>query len=345
MDKIEGDVLISADSHVIEDPDLWQTRLDARFADRAPAFPPRHVGGAFQALAGGWDPVARVEEMTVDGVVKEILYPSLALNLFGITDPDLQAACFAVYNDWLVEFCSVAPDRLFGVAAISTYDPGAAAAELARVRAAGCVGALVWEVPPPELSFATEHYDPFWEAAEDLGVPISLHILTGVPYVASPTPLSNRRVLRDSARHANKLVLEASNAVGDLVSSGVFERFPGLQVVLVESEASWIPFHLSRWDNYASRSHTDSPLTMAPSAYFARNVSATFFNDPTLAAILPAWGVDRCMWSNDFPHANSTWPNSRAVIDRDLGGLSAADRRRLTIDNVTALYGLGAVPA
>jgi len=337
----DGPLMISADSHVIEDPHLWETRLPAKLREAAPVFPERGVGGQFQAHQGGWDPLARVEEMAVDGVSQEVLYPSLAMNLFGLTDPALQEACFSVYNDWLLEYCSAAPDRLFGIGALCTFDVTQAVRELRRCKAAGFVGAMVWEVPPPELSFATDHYEELWAVAEELRMPISLHILTGASY-GWPKPRAARRVLQATARHANDLVYEASNAISDLITTGVLERFPALKFVLVESEASWIPFILSSWDKYASRPNSDSPLTMAPSDYFRRNVHATFFNDPTLASVLERWGSANCMWSNDYPHPNSTWPESRKIIERDLGHLPDEVRREVLSGNVARLYDLPA---
>lgn len=331
--------LISADSHVVEDPHLWERQLPASLQSSAPVFPERRLGGQFQAHEGGWDPIARVEEMAVDGVGQEVLYPSLALNLFGMTDLQLQSACFSVYNDWLVEYCSAAPERLFGIGAISTYDIDGAVRELRRCHDSGLVGAMVWEVPPEQLSFATPHYDPLWDAAQELNMPISLHILTGTTY-PWPRPRPERHVLAGIARHANHLVFEASNAISDLISTGVFERFPALQFVLVESEASWIPFILSSWDKYAARSNVDSPLTMPPSEYFRRNFHATFFNDPTLGNLLEHWGTTNCMWSNDYPHPNSTWPNSRKIIERDLSNVSESVRTALVSGNASRLYGL-----
>jgi len=143
--------LISADSHIVEDPHLWENRLPVAFKDQAPVFPEREVGGLFQAHAGGWDPHERVKEMAADGVSGEVLYPSFAMNLFGLQDVALQEACFRVYNDWILEYCSVAPDRLYGVSCIPTYDIDHGVAELERCRKAGLPGALVWQAPPPEL--------------------------------------------------------------------------------------------------------------------------------------------------------------------------------------------------
>ncbi len=116
------ELVISADSHIVEDPHFWENRLPAAFKDQAPVFPEREVGGLFQAHPGGWDPHERVKEMAADGVSGEVLYPSFAMNLFGLQDAALQEACFRAYNDWILEYCSVAPDRLYGVSCIPTYD-------------------------------------------------------------------------------------------------------------------------------------------------------------------------------------------------------------------------------
>jgi len=346
---VTEDYLISADSHVMEDPELWSKRLPARWRADAPVFPTVEVGQGFQGHEGGKDPALRVEEMAVDGVAQEILFPTLGLGLFGITDPQLQQACFRVYNDWILEYCSVAPDRLFGLAVISTYDIDHAVSELERCRDAGFVGASVWEVPPDNLSFRSAHYDALWEAAQGLDMPINLHILTGSAYPLESERRTRimmrlRRELSDRSRHANALVFQASNAMGDLITSGVLERFPQLRFVIVESEASWIPFILSQYDKFASRRNEDSSLGMLPSEYFCRNFHATFHNDPTLGSILPKWGAETCMWSNDFPHPNSTWPHSRTVIQRDLGHVPDDARRALVCGNVAGLYHLP-VPA
>jgi predicted TIM-barrel fold metal-dependent hydrolase len=341
MPKAAQQLIISADSHVMEDPDLWLRQLPAQFKGQAPVFPTFEKGRGFQGHEGGRDPKARVDEMAVDGVSQEILYPTLALNLFGMTDPQLQEACFQVYNDWLVEYCQAAADRLFGIAAISTFNIDHAISELERTKELGLVGAEIWEVPPPEFGFTTSHYEAFWEAAQALKMPINLHILTGTSYPwPKKNPPPDRYLLTNFGRHANELVYQAANAISDLITSGVLERFPELRFVIVESEASWIPIVIGAYDRYAMRPNTDSSLTMKPSEYFLRNFYATFFNDPTLGVVLERWGAKNCMWSNDFPHPNSTWPNSRSVIEDHLGHLPPAVQHQLVAGNVTDLYGL-----
>ena len=162
------ELLFSADSHVMEPVDLWTNGVPLSMRDSAPSFPPHKVGEGFQSQAGGWDPHERQKEMARDNVSAEVLYPTLGLGLFALDDPKMQVACFQVYNDWIAEYCAVAPERLLGVAMIATHDINTAVSELERSSKAGLRGALVWQTPRPDLPFKSAHYDPLWEAAQAL---------------------------------------------------------------------------------------------------------------------------------------------------------------------------------
>src|ERR687895_1492700 len=105
-------LIISSDSHVMEPVDLWKKDVPETYRDLAPLFPPHKVGEGFQQHAGGWDPRARINEMEKDGLSAEVLYPTLMLDLFALDDAGLQEACFQVYNNWLIEYCSADTDRL-----------------------------------------------------------------------------------------------------------------------------------------------------------------------------------------------------------------------------------------
>src|SRR4051794_3285501 len=178
-----NDVLISADSHVAEDPDFWVDHLPAKYRDAAPRFPKREIGNSrFEGKTGGYDPHERLKEMAQDGVSAEVLYPSLGLRLYGMDDAELQEACFRTYNDWLLDYCSVALDRLLGVACISAYNIDHAVAEMERTRKAGMVSAMIWQAPHPDLPLHSPHYEKLWAASQDLDMPISFHILTGFNY-------------------------------------------------------------------------------------------------------------------------------------------------------------------
>jgi class 3 adenylate cyclase/predicted TIM-barrel fold metal-dependent hydrolase len=260
-------------------------------------------------------------------------------------DAYLEEACFPAYKDWIGEYCSVAPDRLFGVACISTYDIDHGVAELQRSKKAGLPGAMVWQAPPPELSFASDHYERQWPTDQDLEVPIGMHILTGQPFPwPRPVNRGGRRQAFQTMRSAvNSKLLYASNAMSDLILTGVLERYPRLKFVLVENEVSWIPFYLRQYDKYWGRGNLDSPLTMLPSEYFFRQFYATFFNDPPARWIFDHWANNNLMWSNDYPHPNSTWPKSHEVIASDLGHVSTETRARLLRENVRELYQLPAL--
>ena len=205
--------LISADSHVTEPPDLWETRIDKAFRDRAPRYAhdesqggllflidgqlPKPVNvniavgqrpedyseffkkGLESARPGGWDPLARLDDMDTDGIEAAVLYTSQGFRLFALDDSAYQEACFRAYNDWLAEYCSQAPRRLFGIAMVSLFDIDHGIAELRRCRKLGHRGAMIWGVPPEDLPFADARYEPFWSEAAALAMPLSLHIATG----------------------------------------------------------------------------------------------------------------------------------------------------------------------
>jgi predicted TIM-barrel fold metal-dependent hydrolase len=334
-----GELIISADSHVMEPHDLWTKALAGRFGDQAPSFPPPKVGEGFQHHPGGQDPQARVKEMATDGVSGEVLYPTLGLTLFGLDDPELQEACFRVYNDWLIDYCSYNLDRLIGVPNIALYNIDHAIAELERCKKAGLKGALIWEAPHPDLPFYSDHYDRFWAAAQDLEMPLSLHILTGHNYSKKGNERSGVEHYRGSV---NLKALDALNAMFDFMFYGILDRFPRLKLVIVESEIGWIPFFLQQWDYYFRRFRATNPppIGQEPSFYYKRQIYATFFNDAVGAHSFSWWQDNNCMWSNDFPHPNSTWPNSRNVIERDLGQLPATERAKLVRENVIDLYNM-----
>ncbi len=315
------EIIISADSHIMEPVDLWEKNLTPALREKYPKFPPRNSPGE---KPGGWDPRARLDEMAVDGVSAEVLYPTFGLRLFALEDAALQEA-------W-------APGRLVGIPSISLYNLKNAVAELERCKKAGLVGCLVWQVPPEHLPFTSDYYDPFWEAAEALDMPVNLHILTGFNYSRF-----ERKGLDIFRATVNTKLADAANTLFDLVFSGVPARFPKLKFVYVENEVGWIPFFVHEWDKYYARHRVklDLPyMKKLPGEYIAEQVYATFFSDPVGGCLLQRWGQDTFMWSSDYPHAASTWPHSRDVIARELGSLPKDVFRKVVRENVIKLYNL-----
>src|SRR6266581_2968889 len=318
---IDG-IIISADSHVMEPVDLWKNGVPEKYREAAPLFPPHKLGEGFQRREGGQDPNARIKEMEVDGLSAEVLYPTLLLGLYALEDAGLQEACFRLYNDWLIEYCSVDRGRLIGIPAISVYDVDNAVKELERCRKAGLRGALVWQAPHPDLPFHSRHYDKFWAAAQDLDAPVSMHILTGHSY--------HSKERKGVERYRGSVNLK-------------------LRLVTVENESGWLPFMVQQWDYYFRRFRGENPppITRDPGEYVRNQVFSCFFNDSVCGRNLEWWGQDNLMWSNDFPHANSTWPNSIKVIRRDLGHLPLETQTKVLAANACRLYGLdlSALPA
>jgi len=369
-----SELLISADSHVLEPSDLWTKGLPAAMRERAPRvfyneqrgvwmfgcnevtpqpitfsfvagvdldnLPAMHKAGYAAARPGGWDPKARLEDMITDGVSAEVLYPSLGLGLYWIQDPAFQEACFRTYNDWLIEYCAAMPDRLIGIAMISMWDRAHAVAELRRCKDAGLRGAMIWLRPPDSHSFLNADNDPFWAAAQEMDMPVALHILTDYGWTKWRVETGPTGPMR--YKPTVMMQHEIELALFDLIFSGVLERFPDLKIISVENEYNWLASLLVRMDKGYERFRREMPLslTMRPTEYVRRQVRLTFFNDAIGPLTMPYIGTDLLMWSSDYPHQNSTWPHSREVIARDLGNLSPEDREKLVSRNVAELHKL-----
>ena len=298
------------------------------------------------APPGGWDPKQRLKDQDIDGVWAEVVYSSLAMPMFRVEDKDYQHALFRVYNDWLGEFCSYAPQRLIGMAQVPLVDVEEGVKELRRAHKMGLKGCMIFASPPADRPFTSRIYDPFWRTAEELSMPVGLHILTGhgAPSKRLLSDLTPIEFLTGLMSLSDEVVYSFT----DIVFSGVLERFPKLKLVSAENEVGWIPFWLhmaDQWWNRYRKSHQNE-LTMQPSDYFKRQIYATFLEDPigVHCAQLPLVGFDNLTWGSDYPHGSSTWPNSLKVIDKIMPGVSQANRQKMLTDNCARLYGL-TVPA
>jgi uncharacterized protein len=345
-------------------PGLWEARLPRALAERGPRVVTRdgkalwvcedrvlgrsgrsRQADASKALnaigrAGIEDdgyragtPKLRLEDMDRDGLTGSVIYGPLALGL-PIEDPALQDACYAAWNDWAVEeFNAVAPDRLCALAFLPGHSPEAAAAELERAAALGHRGAII-DV------FAVDVGDPAWDrlwaAAGETGLPISFHIKAG-----SWSGLSYRLGKWQSAAFATIMPLQFDEVLATMVFSGALERHADLEVVLAESGVGWLPYFLGRMDlEWESlRRSLDYAPAVSPSELFRRQVMATFEEDALGDRSIPLLGADSCMWASDYPHTDSTFPNSRRAIEETLGALPEADRRKVTATNCARLYG------
>jgi predicted TIM-barrel fold metal-dependent hydrolase len=327
--------IISADSHVDEPPELFDA-LPEKIRSRIER--PKLMADV--RPKGGRDPKVRIADMDLDGVKAEVLYPTYTLALFA-AEPDVQEACFRVYNDWIADYCKTSPKRLFGIPCLNVYDIKGAIKELQRCHDMGLRGGLVWQVPDPKLPFTSDHYEPLWAAAAEIGYPLNFHILTGFNYTRGKR--QGMEKIRGSVNHKTA---DAVTTLFDLIWSGVFERHPKMKAEIVESEIGWMPFVIQQWDYYFKRnfrsvgSREEFLINRLPSEIFNSHVYATFMDDYVGGQVLKFWGDKNCMWSSDYPHPNMTWPNSRAFIAREIGDLEPARQKRVLSQNVIDLYKL-----
>jgi predicted TIM-barrel fold metal-dependent hydrolase len=251
-------------------------------------------------------------------------------------DAELQEAAFNAYNEWLVEMCGEAPDRLVGLALISMYNVDHAVKELQRWTKRGLRGAMIANVPPEGTEYSDALYDSFWAAAEEIGAPISIHTLTS----NRKTSYRFSRELRGAARYPEN-PMEVMLTLGEILTSPLLDRHPRVRLVLAEADTGWLPWLLARVDRgherYARQNNIHTKLK--PSEYFHRNVSAAFIMDRVGVFTRDFMGVDNLMWSSDYPHTDSTWPRSRESIEHDFAGVSEADRIKMTCTNAAKLYG------
>ena len=206
--------IISSDDHVFEPPDLWTSRIEARYRDRAPRMFHRDedntdwwicdgvkgsgsgtgggsVGARFEdpeklAFAasfegvrpGGYIPEDHIKDMDIDGIDVSIMYPTQGLLLYSVKDGELLNAVFATYNNWIAEFCSAYPSRLRGVAMLNIDDVQLGVREMERCAKLGLVGTMISVYPTEDRAYDSPEYEPLWAAAQDLRMPLSLHLGT-----------------------------------------------------------------------------------------------------------------------------------------------------------------------
>jgi predicted TIM-barrel fold metal-dependent hydrolase len=367
--------MLSSDSHIVEPPTLFTERMPIALRDRAPSVQ-REEDGDFWYLegericsftggiqvgvrfdepdslrdAGRFDevrpgsylPDAHLKENEEDGVFGAVINPSAALVFFSCPDSELFGALCRAYNDWLIDFCSYDPKRLKGAAMISLDDIALAIAELERCKRSGLGGALIPVYPDPERPYFLDEYEPFWAAAQDLEMPLGLHIGT------VRTPVTNRGEFR--AMPASTMVTLdyfVRRSLADIIFSGVFERFPKLHVGSIEHELGWAPYFVTQMDyTYEQRPKRpgwkkfDDP-DLRPSDFFRSNVFLSFQDDMLGLRERETLGVSGLMWGSDYPHTETTFPRSQAIVaaQLDAAHVGADEAQQIMYGNVKALYG------
>ena len=254
-------------------------------------------------------------------------------------DPALAAAYCRAYNSWLADFCQPYPGRLIPATHLPTLDVEESIVELKRMEKLGARGTFLYASPPSGVPYGDSSYDPLWAQAQDLGVPIGIHVSFHAGFVGNHLYPSG--LFRGGWFYNLMLFGDVLLAFTSLFNEAVFERFPRLKVAVLEIGCGWIGYWLERMDSVFDFIGFTTPMKMMPSEYFKRQCWVSVEPDETsIPVVAAAIGADRLVWSSDYPHVEAR-PEALDDTMHILGGMDEADQRMILGENARKLYGIG----
>lgn len=372
-----GIKLISADNHVNEPRDLFTSRFPAHLKDKAPRVIEGKDGGEGWSLAGeipkrtygleamaGYDKkdyrisglrhenlrpgnyigAEHLKDMDIDGVWASVCYPGFGAAFYTHPDKEVAAAGFQAFNDWILDdFQAADPKRLCGLTLAPT-EVGIefAVAEMKRVARKG-VRAMYIPGSPSVPYNDSAHYEPFWAAAAEAGVTLCFHRNHGGP--PDKTEWDFHSEDRVSIGGIVTRYFSAIRPFSYLIFSGLFERYPDLKIVAAEVDCGWAPFWVQtlvhHWD--IQKSWFPVKLKQSPDEFIGRNIFTTNVDDycgyDLIRTGLYPFLANMTMFSSDYPHSATIWPNSRAVAEKMTTGMKAEDARKVLSDNACRVFG------
>ena len=358
MTSSAGERMIDADGHVCE-------RLDLP-PDVASAFSTQLLGGTDWSTTdpapeeashaevmnrpGAYEPGPRLVDMDADGIDIAVLYPT-SPGLQWVPDPEPMHTMAQAYNNWLREYCSGDSARLIGVGLVALQDPAMAVKEMERcVEDLGFKAVMIRPAPYIESKKLNEPvYDPFWDAAAQLGCPIGVHPFS---FADMPWNVVARLALDEDARgHLDKGLalrqalgnaLDVMVAMGWFVAGGICERFPHLTVVFLEGSGGWCAPMLERFDHHVEVFGSRYQKT-PPSEVFKRQCYISFDPDEEALAYTANSkyvGADRIVWASDYPHPDAKIPGVVRELEEATETLRPEQRRMIFGDNAARLYSI-----
>jgi uncharacterized protein len=367
--------IIDADGHIVEPRTLWTDYLEAKYRDRLPRIVKDSTGidriavgervaansvysPAAMCIPGGlassdlmrrlsWDdlrpgshdPHARLKDMDAERIDVSILFPSIGLTFVAIKDPEVSAAGCRGYNNWMADFCRVAPDRLYNVAPVPLHDVAMATAEMRRVvKEHGVRAVIVRSNPYNDRRLSDPAYDEFWAEAQELDCTIALHAA-----VTGDMPTAGFDRYKDFfQRMIISHPLEQQMACMDIICGGVLERYPRLRVAFLEAGGAWVAYWLARLDEFYEKiGHMVPKAKMRPSEYFRRQCFCSCEPDDISLKAAAALGVDEyMMWASDYPHYDCVFPGAVEELREHCAALSPAAQERIMGGNAARCYGL-----
>ena len=296
-----------------------------------------------------FDPEARVAMLDHLGIHAQIMYPNVAgfgnQNFLKSPDEALRLLSVEIYNDALAEFQTDTGQRVFGMALLPWWNLDAAVREIERAHANGLRGIVTCTNPEeagrPDMG--TKHWDPIWQTCSDLHMPVNFHIGSSKGnmdfFGRAPWPSFGEE--RKLAVGSANLFMGNARTVGNLIYSGIPERFPDLKFVSVESGVGWLPFFLEMLDHQLTETAPNelADLSLLPSEYFRRQFFGCFwFERSTIKPTVDFLGNSCLMFETDFPHPTCLYPRDDQSLMDALEGLTSVDVRRILQDNAAELY-------
>ena len=372
--------IIDVDTHVTETPDVWVDRVPARMRDKVPYVDTDKRGRQCWFLngkrmsiigltatagrgdmqnwpatyddmhPGAYDANERLKYMDEMGIWAMVMYPNVAgfgnQQFLQLGDPELMLACVEAYNDWQTDWASADSRRLLQITSIPFWDIDAAVKEVRRCADKGHRGILFTGEPQAfgQPFMGDRHWDPLWETAVELNLPLSFHIGSG----DMEDGLGREKVaaygrLSTFTSGSVNVFLKNGFQMSELLLSGIFVRYPEVQFVSVESGVGWIPFTLEALDYQfmGNRVFDEHPeFDRLPSEYFKTNVHACYwFEQIAPRRLIDKVGADRVMFETDFPHPTSLYGDDvHTAIANGLGDTDEATKRKILWENGQKLY-------
>lgn len=278
----------------------------------------------FDGPPGAYEPGARLKFMDEEGIDKTLIYASAGL-IWGpeVKDVEINAAYARAYNNWSLDFCATDPARLLSVALVPILDIEEGVREIRRVAKLGAKGILLFATPLTREGFWHSSYDAVWAALEETDLPAIFHPALnenffGSQWAGEQDGITDDRYLLYLESCA--VVVDVQGALAQMFQGGVFERFPGLKLLMLETGAGWIQHALERMDQKFARVSKRSPLKLLPSEYFRRQCWLGIEPDETsVPGLVQSYG-DRFIWGTDMPHWDAI-PGALGVARGAVGSL------------------------
>jgi len=285
--------------------------------------------------------------MDACNIKAQVLYPNV-LGFGGqagaAVDSTLRLASMQIYNDAMAEMQEESGNRIYPMIMLPWWDPALAVTEIRRMAAKGLRGVNINSDPqnhPGLPDLVSGHWNPIWEACEELALPVNFHIGASDESMdwVGKMPWGGHDPRMRFVVGGAMIIAGNMRVMANLLVSGILDRFPKLQFVSVESGIGWIPFLLETMDHQLADGFRDHPLKLTPTEYFQRNFHGCFwFERRNLASTVRACGVERVMFETDFPHPTCIYPESADHIMTSLADLSWGERNRILSLNAKLLY-------